>query len=524
VRWIHISEQADVARYLKGGELLLTTGMSLTGRTDLQRDFIRELAEAGVAGVMVRLGEALPTLTPAMVEEARRTGLPLIALHHRIGFVEVTEQVHAEIISRQVALLRKGEELRVDFTDLVLGGSDVRRILTRLAQILRAPVVLEDAAHQIVALAPGPLDPSELLATWELHSRQPHEETAEQGTSRVRIQRGGTRCAWIPIDLRGQPWGRVHALETGLEFDDMAHVAIDHAASSVGLSLLAGHDSRVPGDHARATLLAELRDNRLRAPEHLFMRARSLGVDLEGTEVVGIDVRVHGLAELARAEGLTGRERDALMDEVLAQVRTMLSQHDLTALTGFHGEEVLGLIIDDKGQGIRKRFEHIGENLHLWVARQWDGRLVPVIGVSGSFSAVAARQAIRLASEAAEIGARLGTRASVYHIADLSLYRLLAIAAEGYQLSHYVEGELGPLLDYDAQMNASLVDTLRCLIAHSGHVTPTAQALYVDRRTLYHRLTLMRRLLGRDVRSADDQLRLGVALKGLELLEHRRRA
>jgi PucR family transcriptional regulator, purine catabolism regulatory protein len=44
VRWVHISEQPDIAEYFKVGELLLTTGMGLGPDSRSRRRFIRQPA------------------------------------------------------------------------------------------------------------------------------------------------------------------------------------------------------------------------------------------------------------------------------------------------------------------------------------------------------------------------------------------------------------------------------------------------------------------------------------------------
>lgn len=94
VRWVHISEQPDIADYLKGSELLLITLMGLGPDPKFRREFVRGLADARIAGLLVRLGEGFGAVPAEIVDEAGRRGLPLILLRRRIGFVEVTERVH----------------------------------------------------------------------------------------------------------------------------------------------------------------------------------------------------------------------------------------------------------------------------------------------------------------------------------------------------------------------------------------------------------------------------------------------
>ena len=55
VRWVHISELADPTPWLSGGELLLTTGMTLKEAAD-QRAYVDRLAKAGAAGLGFGVG------------------------------------------------------------------------------------------------------------------------------------------------------------------------------------------------------------------------------------------------------------------------------------------------------------------------------------------------------------------------------------------------------------------------------------------------------------------------------------
>ena len=56
VRWVHISDLRHISQLLHGGELILSTGLAMTGDTADDQSFIRELARAGAAGLVLELG------------------------------------------------------------------------------------------------------------------------------------------------------------------------------------------------------------------------------------------------------------------------------------------------------------------------------------------------------------------------------------------------------------------------------------------------------------------------------------
>lgn len=109
----------------------------------------------------------------------------------------------------------------------------------------------------------------------------------------------------------------------------------------------------------------------------------------------------------------------------------------------------------------------------------------------------------------------------MYHYGDLGVYHLLLPLADGPRLARYVEAELGPLLQHDARRRSPLVPTLRSFLDHGGQISPAARELFIERRTLYHRMAVIGKLTGRDLGNPDTRLRLSVALRALDLLQTR---
>ena len=111
VRWAHVSELADIAGLLRGGELILTTGVALPSDDADLAAYVADLDNVGVAGLVVELGRRYAkALPPALVRAAQGRGLPLVALHRETRFVSITEAVHAlrrRHPARRAALLRR---------------------------------------------------------------------------------------------------------------------------------------------------------------------------------------------------------------------------------------------------------------------------------------------------------------------------------------------------------------------------------------------------------------------------------
>ena len=130
MRWVHVAEVPDIATLLRGGELVLSTGIGLPADDAALRRFIGELADVGAAGLMIELGRRYTGSVPrAMVDAAARRGLPLVELRRATPFVPITEAVHALVIDAQLTELRATEEIHQRFTELSVEGAEPAEVL-----------------------------------------------------------------------------------------------------------------------------------------------------------------------------------------------------------------------------------------------------------------------------------------------------------------------------------------------------------------------------------------------------------
>ncbi len=143
VRWVHVSDSADVARLLDGGELLLTTGAAWPTGTAALRVLVAELAAIGVSGIVIELGPRMSRVPDAVIEACAAAGLALVALAVEVKFVAVTEAVHRALIEAQTAALRERQRLHDLFTALSLRGAPADLIVSEVARALDVPVHLE---------------------------------------------------------------------------------------------------------------------------------------------------------------------------------------------------------------------------------------------------------------------------------------------------------------------------------------------------------------------------------------------
>jgi purine catabolism regulator len=129
VRWVHISELEDPTPWLRGGELLLTTGLPLRSGPSA---YVERLAAAGLTGLGLGLGFGYSEAPAEAVAAADRLGFPLFEIPYQVPFIAITEAVATRLSDARVA--EAVRRLAGDLVEAVLAGDAGPRELRRRAR------------------------------------------------------------------------------------------------------------------------------------------------------------------------------------------------------------------------------------------------------------------------------------------------------------------------------------------------------------------------------------------------------
>ena len=154
IRWVHVGDVADLVRpRCRAASLVLTTGAALR---DAPGHYLRGLADARRARCRRRTRAPRGPLPAAAALWPTPSNLALVALHRdrqvRRGDRGGAPHESSPSSSRR---WRSTAGCIETFTDLSMKRVSATGIVGAAARMLGEPVVLEDLAHQALAVAPG---------------------------------------------------------------------------------------------------------------------------------------------------------------------------------------------------------------------------------------------------------------------------------------------------------------------------------------------------------------------------------
>jgi purine catabolism regulator len=526
VRWVHISELRDPTPWLSGGELLLTTGLSLD-TPKRQRDFVAHLADHGLAGLGVGVGFAYKTVPKALVETAAERDFPLFEVPYDVPFIAITERAFTRLVNEQYALLQRSIAAQERLQRIVLSERGLDAVAGALATLIGGPALVFDGRGELQAMRTfrRELDGQVVAAIGEeLRERArrgdgrgfvpAHPELAPRGLA---LPIGGGEAAHASGGGLPQAW-LVAAKDSG-GMAEIDRLILHQAVTVVALELLRRRvadttERRLAGDVLSAAIAGELEG------AELSRRLEPFGLGGRVTSLV--------FAPPGAPAGGTGRTGDGAA-ATEAALSAALRAEAVSGLVAPSGRLVCALLpgfLDDElfelGERVLARVtEALGRPLVAGA-----GRAVPAGRARESYHEA------RCALEARELGASgerpvngrvngsgAPARCALATYRDLGSFQLLLSLQDSDALRLFCESLLGPIESGEGHYGGELMRSLEAFIECNGQWEAAARRLYCHRHTLRYRIRKIEELTGRDLGSARDRIEFWLALRGREIVQ-----
>jgi DNA-binding PucR family transcriptional regulator len=259
-------------------------------------------------------------------------------------------------------------------------------------------------------------------------------------------------------------------------------------------------------DHAQRLLAQELLHVRELTEVELRLRRQLIDDLLEGTDETSAYARAEALGhDLRRTHYVVvvhwpGNAADDSFTRAVERATATTAAHTLITRRGDRVVLLTEARPDD-------------DAVHAALAHEL-GTSAGAIGVSTRCdSPDAVPRCYQEALRALEVRQNSRERSGTTFFDELGLYRILGPGNDLRELEGFVREWLGRLIDYDAEHDAQLVETLSRYFDCGGNYDDAAVALTVHRSTLRYRLQRIREISDRDLADVDTRLNLQVATR-----------
>ena len=475
IRAVHVLEQPELTPWVRGFELLLTTGLSWDFGDDQAREFIGSAARLGVSALLLATGRFRSGFAEAMLVLADELHFPLIELPFDVPFVAVSDAITLELLIVRDAVVEKADLIHRRLSQAAVYASSVQDLSDALSQSMQTSVVFSDLERRVIAVSHAQPDPIWQRVQIDESIPQHWQSTASHLEPTLAIDRiscavrdgGGLRGAlWLQRDPTIHP--------------DLESRVVVHAATVFAVHLAQVQTRGLIEARLGYNVVDALLEGLWAVDTRLQERARLMGFHPRVAQRVVLIVPVAGSTVLGTPEGFRAREALA------ARVQAVMQKLGVAPLLTVNLGRVIALIPDQVG-----------------IVKALSGQLyaTDVRVVIGSSCA----EPSDLKTHVQQLERLSVGGSGVVQLDELTIERMLGSIADGAATEQLLSRTFGLLKNQPV-----LQRTLEALIATGFHQAKSAALLGIHWNTLKYRLQRLETLL--DFKASDPQAVFGLTL------------
>jgi purine catabolism regulator len=509
VQRLNVMEVPDVLPWVKAHELLLTTGYPVRSTPDGVPALLAALDDRGLAAVGIKLNRYLDTLPDQALAVADDRGLPLIQLPDAVAFDDILNQVLTEVLNRQAALLERSEEVHRALVAVVLDGGGLAELVSEMAAILGAPVLVTTADGRVLAEGGESGELAELRTT-----------SCFDPSGRFLTEREPRGVHWhdssgwhavVPVVAGKFDHGRIASFSRDRPLDERDLHVLERAATVAALAVTKQLAVRAVEGKYRGDFLRDVLSDRAGGRDRVVAHCQSLGWDVDRALVVVV-------AELDPSTvpaQQPGPELRPVQERFAAAWEGAVRVRDPSAPVVGFTQEVVALLAVPAGADPDRIVRDVVREVS---GDGGGGRRSFATGVSRVVEdPEQIPEAYEQARRAVHVGRQLHGSGAVAHFDTLGTFRLLSLVRDPAELRGFVSETLGELATQGDPEAADLRRTLQVLLDTNLNVAEAARRLFVHYNTLRYRIGKLERILGPFASDPDLRLDLALALKVLQM-------
>lgn len=516
---VTVGEVPDIADWLEGGEIVLSTLFAVGEKPADQLKFVEKLIKAKASCLLVKPKRFIGKLDPKIIELAEKKNFPLIEVPPKIRWTEIVGQTYQLIIGQHLAFQKRSFNIHRQLLDQVISGGSYDSIAKIAASLISKPVVIEDADYQLLASAKLSKEHKKMLEQF----KEVEDKAEELGHSfRLKLDKGKRYPAKvsIPIVVEQNTLGFVSALETSKPLNKLDLIALEHAATITAVEMGKERikfetEMRLKGD-----FIDDLIARQFQSSEALLKRANFLGCDLSKGALVLI-VDIDDFETLLEKHNYTEEDIQRIRREFFNTANWIVDLEHKSSLVSLKSDSVIVFLTPgDDSENLEEEAFRVAKGLQTGLKSRFE-KFTFSVGLSSYYrKPEQIEKAFNEAKVALDINKRLGEKDKISSFREIGTYKLLAsfLDSNSDELKNFYKETIESLADYDRKHDSELIKTLETFLKLDENINDAAKALFAHRHTVRYRLERIKEITSLDINKSDDKERLALGLKLSRLL------
>ncbi len=516
---VTVGEVPDIAEWLSGGEMVLSTLYAVKGDPEKQREFCTTVMMADAAALFIKTTRFVEELPKDVIDLANKRKFPIVEVPQDLRWTRLMQDATELIINRQASLLEKSRSIHRGLLGVVIRGGSWEELVDEVAKLLERRVVVLDSSLEILGASRDlPIAAADLKAYLERPGMRESFIHMGEAEKLFRFRGEGLPSLFaLPIVTSHTRLGYVCTFTEAEDLPNNDVLVLENAATIAALQMAQDRvrfetEVRLKGDFVDDVVSGEGRDG-----DTLLRRGAFLGCDLsQGATVILLGVDEFDGLVTRREKGQ--EEVDGRVERFFTRCSRHVASIEPSSLTSLKSGRVVVFVCGKTANdaGALKKLAGALQNL---------GKTAVDLSVSvgiGGFTPSSDQMArgYQEALVALKVGRKLQGPSSTLHFEDVGTYRLLLDIWERDpdEIRTLYSDTIGPVDQYDQVNNTQLVETMVVFFRNNENLTQTASELFAHRHTIRYRLEKIAEISGLSVFQTEHKERLGLGLKARSLL------
>ncbi|MDD2482195.1 MAG: PucR family transcriptional regulator ligand-binding domain-containing protein [Lutispora sp.] len=478
---VNIMEVPDIDKWVKPGELLLTTGFAIKDDANALQKLIPLLSSKKLAGLGIKPKRYISGYTDQMIQMAESLDFPIIEFPQHMSYSDLIQPILGHITNRQAEFLKKIEYANNRLMDIMVNYNDLNKIVLTVEELIGNPVEIDDIDNNVLATS----------------------ITKEEKEEIVPVK--------LPIIALNNTLGYMKCYELNGRISKIDMITLERTTAIIALEFLNQGKIKEIARHYKDQFLIELTSGSITDVKQIIQRARQLNWNLEQEYAILIldcNMNSYEVSQINNYQEFLIKMYDIADSSIKA--------FEKKPIMGIAGSNILMLLpvknlcmfyAKEAGESLVK----FGNYLSKEYKKLKIDTLIN-IGIGKPYSNPAELyKSFSEAKKALKISKAMYSKKNVMYYEDLGIFQLFQeINSDGM---NFVNNIISPLAEYDQKKDSSLMKTLEEYFNSNGNIKQVAQKMYIHYNTAIYRIDQIQKLLEVDLSNPDDRLNVEIALK-----------
>lgn len=524
---VTVIDSPEILNWLRGGELVVSTGYVSYNNTGILNGLIAGLKEKGAVGLGIKVNRYYRNVPKILIEEGNRLGFPVFAISYEMRMSDIMKLVYANFFTDSMSKIEKENLLYQQVTKAILSGENIDAAVFNVSLAFHNPVILLDESFHLVSFENhedntiaieeylnlsgietvfSNFDCQSLLEYYNENQFRLHRINISNGEGNINIMIS-------PVKIDKNLKGFLGVIETIHEVSKEEYTILENSTGVLAIYLLQKELQNENRRFAQESFLTNVLMNHNAVDEMIQQYCDVWNFDFTKK-------RICMFFEMEHFQSMTFYKRKEITESFERVVKqTTYDNRCLDYVIPFRDGFIVYHLYSEENTD-----KLIRENTEIAVERILGVLLkmgIPIrIGVSATGKSLHhISESFRQVIEGIRLGRNIFPKKNVYYYTDMMIYDLLGNAISFDNLLSLYSNTVAELDVFDRENNTEFLQTLEVFLEHNCNTSKAAQELHLHRNTMMYRMERIEDILQVDLKMPEVVLNLRLGIRAKKILK-----